>query len=131
MAGIQKRVRDSCDPTKPGFNGPCGAYPQVLRSNVDQVPFNFGMNGRDTLDYVGTERVTINTGNTSDNKRMGTLQVWLFNLPKAQWHLQPRITIVFRGKGGKYYDKERSKYHKGVDVLFQPKVRFNMSLLFC
>ena len=128
LAGIQKLVRNSCYPDKDELNTSVGKYPHVLRSSLDQVPFNFGMNGKDTLDFTGTERVQIYTGHASDAKRMGTLQIWLFNLPKDLYHLQPPICIAFPGKGGSYYDMERIEYHKDVKVVFQPKVSLLIQL---
>ena len=42
-------------------------------------------------------------------------------LPKDKAHLQPPLTIIFPGLGGKHYDKEREKYDDRVIVMFQRK----------
>jgi hypothetical protein len=41
---------------------------------------------------------------------------------------QPKICLVFRGKGGQYYDEERTKYDPRVHVMFQHKAWFDDAL---
>lgn len=120
MAGIQRRVKESA--TGPYHIYEDGMYPFAKRASLDQVPCMFGLNGRETLDSVGSDRVQIFTGKgDADQKRMCTLQICVLNLGPGGVARQPRPCIIFRGKGGAYYDKERKLYDKRVDVLFQPK----------
>ena len=104
-----------------------GVYPRCLRGSADQVPFCFGENGGSTIDFIGAERVQIYTGRgDSDMKRMGTLQLYVLNLPKSLWQLQPRLALIFPGKPGTtYYDKEAKLYDPRVDVYRQKKAWFD------
>ena len=86
-----------------------------------QVPFNFDMGTKDTLDVKGAQRVQVCTGRDTDCKRMGTFQIMCFCLPKSMKHLQPRLGIIFPGKGGKFYEQEQKKYDPRVIVMFQAK----------
>lgn len=62
------------------------------------MTYNDGMDT--TLEEKGAKRVSIFTGRDSDGKRMGTFQVYCFCLPKELSRFQPRLGIIFRGKGG-------------------------------
>eukprot|EP00035_Acanthoeca_spectabilis_P019379 m.421460 g.421460 ORF g.421460 m.421460 type:complete len:704 (-) comp16848_c0_seq2:162-2273(-) len=119
-AGIQKRCKDTFVEGM-GWDPFYGRYPRALRNSLDQVPFNFDMGRDTTIEEIGANRVQIHTGRDTDCKRMGTLQIMCYCLPKELWRLQPRIGIIFPGLGGKYYDKERTQYHPRVIVMFQRK----------
>ena len=104
-----------------------GVYIRFLRGSADQVPFCFGENGGATIDFIGADRVQIFTGRgDSDMKRMGTLQLYVYNLPKSLWQLQPRLALIFPGANGTtYYDKEEKLHDTRVDVHRQKKAWFD------
>lgn len=57
---------------------------------------------------------------------MCTLQLCVRCLPRSRWKEQPRPCICFRGvPNNAYYDKEKEKYDKRVDVIYQPKAWFD------
>jgi hypothetical protein len=89
---------------------------------MTQVPMTWESGMDTTLEERGAVRVSIYTGGgDADKKRMATLQIYCFNLPKNMNNLQPRIGLIFRGEGGKYYDEERKRYHPDVIVTYQKK----------
>ena len=102
FATTQRRVANSCNSDA---SSPWGLYPKKLRCNVDQVPCEWGLHGKTTLEFrmpgESHTRVQIDTGRgDADQKRWVTLQVCAFNLSTADWAKQPKLTICFRGKAG-------------------------------
>lgn len=99
-----------------------GRWRLMNRFNVDQVPAVFG----DTMarTYHAAEdggRVTIQTGRESVPKRECTLQLCARYVNSHMASTQPRAAIIFRGKGIRIPEEERSSYDKRVDVYFQPR----------
>jgi hypothetical protein len=71
--------------------------------------------------------VDIASNESADNHRECTLQVLIRCIPYrvgVPRGGQPKLSIIFRGKGGSFFDKERELYHKDVLVSFQKKVMF-------
>ena len=52
------------------------------------------------------------------DKRFCTIQICC--RPTQNGESQPRIALIFRGKGA-VYDREKGRYDQRVDVYFQPK----------
>lgn len=59
--GLQKRIKRSTHRNAPKYS--TGAYPIDKRMSLDQVPCEWGLNGKETLDFKGTDVVQIFTGN--------------------------------------------------------------------
>lgn len=96
-----------------------GRFDRTNRYNVDQVPCPFTFDAASTIDVKGKETVVIKGCSSIDgDKRFCTLQVCC--RPTTTGEIQPRIAIIFRGKGT-VYNREVERYDKRVDVYFQPK----------
>ena len=103
-----------------------GRWLREDRFNVDQVPAGFHA---PTTTYANTnaKRVDIASNESADNHRECTLQVLIRCIPYrvgVPRGGQPKLSLIFRGKGGSFFDKERELYHKDVLVSFQKKVMF-------
>lgn len=91
-----------------------GQWPPSHIMNSDQVPFCIGDAVKVTYDRLGAKSVRMSQQSGSD-KRFATLQISV-----AFGSSQPRIAIIFKGKGF-ITDDERARYDKRVDVYFQEK----------
>jgi hypothetical protein len=131
LAGTMKAHENS---KRPGFSSSNGQYPSRSEiSNIDQVPMEYGTHGKATMADTNSDVVTIVVGQNGDAhlKRCCTFQCHIKNIPKGKGHYfdkdgkwcsrHPPPTIVFPGKGGSYFDKERKDYHPGVHVMYQKK----------
>ena len=96
-----------------------GRFKPYQRFNVDQSPLPFVIEKKSTYEELPDKnesrqhKVWISQPGAGLEKRQCSLQI-VFR-PEGQ---QPRIAIVFRGKGFITED-ERQAYHKDVDVYFQ------------
>lgn len=94
------------------------------RLSVDQVPCNLREGNRSTYAESGSKRVWMVGTKADDGKRFCTLQIIArasngsSDKPRRG---QPKIGIIFRGKGARISDDERAAWHKDVHVRFQPK----------
>ena len=105
LAQTQRRVANS-GATKAN---PWGLYPKVLRVNFDSIPAEFmARNSRHLVEDSDQRGQVFSGKGDADTKRMATIHPAVFNLPKGHAHLQPPPCIIFRGLGGKYYEKERT-----------------------
>ena len=101
------------------YDAKWGRFLPNQRFNVDQSPLPFAIARSRTYEEgrpCGESRnhkVWISQPGSGLEKRQCTLQI-VFR-PEGK---QPRICIVFRGKG-RISEDERENYHKDVDVLFQ------------
>ena len=95
-----------------------GRFRPEQRMNVDQSPMPFAMNPKRTYELIEENgryhKVWIAQPGSGLEKRQCTLQI-CFN-PTG---IQPRLAIIFRGKGKRISEEEKSAWHKDVDVYFQ------------
>ena len=132
LAQTQRRVANSGATQA----NPWGLYPKEGRVNFDSIPLEFmAKNSRHLVEDSDQRGQVFSGKGDADTKRMATIHPAVFNLPKGHTHLQPKPCIIFRGLGGKYYDKERTGkgfnknsgfdysrgYCPGVHVLYQKK----------
>ena len=95
-----------------------GRFKPAERLNVDQSPLPFVIDVKRTYEYVESGSKNHDTwiaqpGSGLD-KRQCTLQVAF--RPEGN---QPRLAIIFRGKGKRISQDEKLTWHSGVDVYFQ------------
>lgn len=92
----------------------------LFRLNVDQVPLPFDTARDVTYEEKGVKRVrnTGTGGGDTERKRMATLQICIRAVPENQFHLQPKIALIFRGTG-RVMKQEQEHYHPDCDVYFQ------------
>lgn len=98
---------------------------------LDQVPCNLREGDTRTYTEKGDKRVWIAGNKNDDGKRFCTLQIaarCCNGSPNEPRHGQPKITIVFRGKGQRITQKEKDGRHLDVNVRFQPKAWFDDAL---
>ena len=99
-----------------------GRWRVMHRWNVDQVGCSLGsFNKRTYHTKEHGERVTIQTGTDSEVKRECTLQLCIRYVSREMRLTQCPAAIIFRGKGIRISDEERSLWDKRVHVYFQPK----------
>ena len=97
-----------------------GRFTPEQRFNVDQSPCPFALNPKRTYhlfeDGVNQQqdKVWIAQPGSGLDKRQCSLQVCVRPVGS-----QPRLGIIFQGKGKRISDAERNSYHKSVDVFFQ------------
>lgn len=100
------------------YDAKWGRFKPEQRINVDQSPMPFAMNPKRTYELVEENgryhKVWIAQPGNGLEKRQCTLQV-CFN-PAGD---QPRLAIIFRGKGKRISDEEKLAWHKDIDVYFQ------------
>jgi hypothetical protein len=94
-------------------------------SNMDQtpLPFESSSTGR-TYDQTGNKTVMVKGGPSGWDKRKCTLQTTLH----ADGIAHTRPLLMFAGKegtGNRNRQGEMKQYHKGVDVIFNPKAYCN------
>ena len=108
---------------------------RALRQNqisIDQVPCNLTEGDPRTYEDINTKRVWLVGTKADDSKRFCTLQVAARASngdPSRPQNGQPKLTIIFRGKGIRISEKERQGWHRDVDIRFQPKAWADQ--LFC
>ena len=84
-----------------------------------QVPLERFNGGKTTYEFRGADRVQIRQNGDSDEKRFATRQVTVRAVKKGKG--QPRLTLIFRGKGLRISMEEKKQWDKRVLVTFQPK----------
>jgi hypothetical protein len=95
-----------------------GQYPPKFRYNVDQIPLPFINDQKTTWARRGDKTVWIRqAGSGAFSKRQATIQLCCSPVDGPQ----PRVALIFRGKGVRISIEERAAYHPDVDVYFQPK----------
>ena len=95
-----------------------GRYAPTEIYNIDQSPLMLQTNSEPTtIAQRGAPVVQIATKEGAD-KRFATLQI---TVRLANGVPQPRIAIIFRGKGQRRCAEEVAQYDSRVDVYFQPK----------
>ncbi|MEO0683927.1 MAG: hypothetical protein AAFY76_02490 [Cyanobacteria bacterium J06649_11] len=95
-----------------------GRFVPKQRFNVDQSPLPFAVETKRTYEIIEKKqsknhKVWISQPGSGLDKRQCTLQVCF--RPTGE---QPRIAVIFRGKG-KLGDDEKKAWHQDVDVYFQ------------
>ena len=97
-----------------------GRVSSEQRFNVDQSPCPFALNLKRTYHVFEDcadqhqDKVWISQPGSGLDKRQCSLQICV-----RPTGIQPRLCIVFRGKGLRISDAERKSYHQGVDVFYQ------------
>ena len=95
-----------------------GRFLPTQRYNVDQSPLPFAFNTKRTYEMIKKgdryHKVWISQPGSGLGKRQCTLQVCFRPVGK-----QPKLAIIFRGKGKRISTQEKETWHKGVDVYFQ------------
>eukprot|EP00733_Pompholyxophrys_punicea_P000933 Pompholyxophrys_punicea_v1_NODE_376_length_2093_cov_35.121153.p1 type:complete len:254 gc:universal NODE_376_length_2093_cov_35.121153:1744-983(-) len=96
-----------------------GKFPFANRLNTDQVGLNFDNANAITYDTTGKEQIWLPGTKNAGEHRWCTINVTArpVNSPLKQ----PRLTIVFKGKGMRISQHERAAWHTGVNVEFQKK----------
>ena len=88
------------------------------RYNGDQSPLPLAFNTKRTYEMIKEgdryHKVWISQPGSGLEKRQCTLQVCFRSVGK-----QPKLAIIFRGKGKHISMEEKEAWHKGVDVFFQ------------
>ena len=96
-----------------------GRFTPEQRFNVDQSPLPFVNTTKRTYELVKKgdkyHKVWIAQPGSGLEKRQCTLQICV----RAAGE-QPRLAIIFRGKGMRISEDEKASWHKDVDVYFQP-----------
>ena len=96
-----------------------GRFTPEQRFNVDQSPLPFVNTTKRTYEIVKKKdryhKVWISQPGSGLEKRQCTLQICV----RAAGE-QPRLAIIFRGKGMRISSDEKASWHKDVDVYFQP-----------
>ena len=111
------RVPLAADPT-------WGRWLPEDRLSIDQVPCNLREGDGRTYADAGAKRVWLAGSKHDDGKRFCTLQVaarCANGAPDAPRRGQPKLTILFRGRGKRVSAAERAAWHADVRVRFQPK----------
>ena len=94
------------------------------RLSIDQVPCNLREGDGRTYADVGARRVWLAGSRHDDGKRFCTLQIaarCANGAPDAPRRGQPKLTILFRGRGQRVSAAERAAWHPDVHVRFQKK----------
>ena len=95
-----------------------GRFLPKQRFNVDQCPLPFVITTKRTYELVQKGdrfyKVWISQPGSGLEKRQCTLQVCFHPTGK-----QPKLAIIFRGKGKRITKEEKEAWHKEVDVYFQ------------
>jgi DDE superfamily endonuclease len=94
-----------------------GVYTPNRRYNLDQVPLPFVVDLKTTIEEVGVQAVRIAQNQPGLDKRFCTLQVCF----RPDCQIQPKPTIIFRGKGLRISAVEKAAWDGRVHVMWQPK----------
>ena len=93
--------------------------------NMDETPFEFTSGDSRTVDVIGSEVVRVSARPSSD-KRFCTI---IMCLRFADHVPQPRIGLIFRGKGKRIKPEEKAGYHPDVDIFFQENAWMTTQLM--
>ena len=134
--------------SKDQWDNEWGLYLPSDRYNSDQIPGNFeigihpmslassiavemqcgGVDGDDTWDEIGKERVWTKCVTPDAGKRVYTIQC-CFRPPWKNGVItpvkQPRICLLFRGTGKRIKLEEKKRWHPDAVVIFQKKAWFD------
>ena len=113
----EKCIRSGVD--DPDYDEKWGRFKPHERLNVDQSPLPFVVHGKKTYEYVppkegSTHNTWIAQPGAGLEKRQCTLQVCFRSEGK-----QPKLSIIFRGKGKRISADEKLAWHPDIDVLWQ------------
>ncbi len=107
------------------YDAKWGKFRPEQRLNVDQSPLPFAMDVKKTYEMVEPKnpenryhKVWISQPQSGLDKRQCTLQLCL--RPTGQ---QPRLAVIFRGKGKRISEDEKNAWHPDVDVYFQENTK--------
>ena len=92
-----------------------GYFEPSQRLKVDQSPLPFSYECKKTYGAPEKDKVWISQSNANSRKRFCTLNICF--RPEGD---QPRVSIIFRGKGKRISSTEKESWDKDVDVYFQP-----------
>ena len=115
----ERAIRTSAG--EPDYDKKWGRYLPLQRFNVDQSPLPFARDTTKTYEQIDkrskenrNKKVWTSQPNTGDSKRFCTLNVCF--RPTGE---QPKLAIIFRGKGQRLSAVEKASWDKDVDVYFQ------------
>ena len=97
-----------------------GCYQPAQRLNVNQGPLPFVVYGKKTYEYIpkgegSTHNTCISQPGSGLEKCQCSVLVMLW--PEGE---QLKLAIIFRGQEKRISQDEKSEWHKGVNVYFQP-----------
>ena len=114
----ERLIRTGCADS---YNSKWGRYAPEQRFNVDQSPCPFVINTKKTYEMLEKKnpnnrehKVWISQPGSGLDKRQCTLQICFRPTGK-----QPRVAIIFNGKGKRKSEDEKNAWHPDVDVYFQ------------
>ena len=102
------------------YDSKWGYFSPKQRFNVDQSPLPFAVNMSRTYHMFDEgadkhkEKVWISQPGSGLDKRQCTLQICFSPVGP-----QPKLGIIFRGKGRKISEEEKASWHPDVDIYFQ------------
>ena len=100
------------------FDNKWGRFLPNQRFNVDQTPMPFVVDSKKTYEIITPgdmyHKTWISQSSSGLEKRQCTIQV----CTRAEGQ-QPRIAIIFRGKGKRVRPDEKAAWHPNVDVFWQ------------
>ena len=106
---------------EPDYGKKWERYQPLQRFNVDQSPLTFARDTTKTYEQIDkrskenrNKKVLTSQPNTGDNKLFCTLNVCF--RPTGE---QPKLAIIFRGKGRRLNAVQKAFWDKDVDVYFQ------------
>lgn len=103
--------------SKDDYDKKWGRFLPNQRFNVDQSPLPFVVDVKRTyeqIEYKHSEKIWIAQPGSGLDKRQCTLQI----LTRAEGE-QPRIAVIFRGKGKRISPDEKMSWHQDVDIYWQ------------
>ena len=114
----ERLIRTGCADS---YNSKWGRYAPEQRFNVDQSPCPFVINTKKTYEMLEKKnpnnrehKVWISQPGSGLDNRQCTLQICFRPTGK-----QPRVAIIFNGKGKRISEDEKNAWHPDVDVYFQ------------
>ena len=115
--------REECIRTNfedPSYDQKWGNFKPDERINVDQSPLPFVVNSKKTHEFItpgegASHNTWISQPGSGLDKRQCSLQV-AFRYKGEQ----PRLAVIFRGKGKRITQDEKLAWHPDIDVYFQP-----------
>ena len=119
---IVKNTADIKEPEEPSayYDEKWGRFAPHKRAGGDQVPLEFITGHFDTTwTKKGEERVEVRTPSDALRKRFCTGHLHFY--AKRPVEKQPKVALVFRGKGLRISDAEKAAYHPRTRIVFQPK----------
>ena len=120
---MTRNVSEKCVRTgseDPSDDEKLGRYQPAQRLNVDQRPLPFVVYSKKTYEYIpkgegSTHNTWISQPGSGLEKRQCSVLVML--RPEGE---QLKLAIIFRGQEKRISQDEKSEWHKGVNVYFQP-----------